>query len=159
MSEPQVETTDTTAAVLTHVTFDEFLSLMTNERTTMIVQEYNRQVSYGEFGGIGEDAGFGDTCYVKNAIPVLEPTKNNLLVQILDQVALNSFTGTEQERIEAAAVESLNNFGLPTHVVHLTASVYGVFCLEDFKYKHIGPVQGAVICYRTAANIAFRVMD
>ena len=67
--------------------------------------------------------------------------------------------GTEQDRIEAAAMDSLDNFGVPTHVVKLTSNLYGVFGLEDFKYKHIGPAQGCVLCYRTVSNIVFRAMD
>jgi hypothetical protein len=151
---------ETTAATLKVVSFEEFLAEMPSESTTVVIQEYNRQISYGEIETAEDgEATFGDSMYVRSAVHVLEPTKNNLLAQILDQVALGSFTGTEQERIEAAAVQSMENFGLPTHCVKMSPNIYGIFSMEDFKYKHIGPAQGAVVCYRTACNIVFRVID
>ena len=152
----------TAAGNLKVVTFEQFLTEMPSEYTTQVLLSYNRLISYGDFEEPTEEGGVpvvGDSTYVRDAVIVQEPTKANLYTQILDQVAFGSFTGTEQERIEAAAMESMENFGLPTHIVKFSGKICGVFGMEDFKYKHIGPAQGAVMCYATARNIVFRVMD
>lgn len=157
----KIEKVMTTGGELTKVSLEEFIALIGVERCTDLVSQYNSTVSYGTFEDSTVPAGDipqqEDSTYIRTAVLLNENSAHNQLLHILDQVSFLDTQGKDRnDKVEIAAVHSLENFGVPTHIVEITWNCWGVFCIEDFKYKFMDPTKGAIICYAPARNVIFR---
>ena len=161
MSNKTVETITTTAGVLKKVTLEEFIEEIPMEAAIHLVTQYNALTSYceGENSSVAPDGlpQYEDSTYIRTAVILTENSAQQQLLHILDQVNFVHAKGTSRdEKIEDAAISSMEQFGLPTHLVEITHHCYGMFCLEDFKYKLLNPTKGAIICYAPNRNLVFR---
>jgi hypothetical protein len=156
------QTVQTTAGLIKVVTLEEFVSEIPTVTAMNLVEQHNALLSTGsEYGTSvvppGGNIPDEDSTYVRCAVALAEQSAHNQLLHILDQVNFVHAAGnTRDERIEDVAVRCMENFGVPTHLVQITWNSYGMFCMDDFKYKVLNPTKGATICYAPNRNLIFR---
>jgi hypothetical protein len=151
----------TTAGMLKQVTLEEFIAEIPVETCYNLIEQYNTCLSHGDSENINvpdsELPNNDDSTYTRDFVILTENSLQHQLMHILDQVQFATIEGKDQlDKIENAAVTSLENFGAPTHLVEITRNCYAVFCMEDFKRKLISPTLGAIICYAPNRNLIFR---
>lgn len=153
----------TTAGRLKKVSLEEFLSEIPLEVAGSVLEQYNTCTSYGDSESSnvpdGELPREDDSLYMRYAVALNENSQHQQLMHILDQVSFADVSEDNvdrNDRVELAAVLCMENYGIPTHLVEITWNCYGIFCMDDFKYKILNPTKGAVICTAPKRNIIFR---
>lgn len=163
MQQKKKNTILTTAGEIEKVTLEEFIARIPMETAKDLVLQYNVQAEYASADSncvYPDETGMPkeeDTVYVRNAILVMENSRHNNLLHIMDQVDYVSVEGKDRdEKFEHAAVICLENFGSPTHLVEISWNCFGMFCIDDFKCKIIDPAHSAILCYTPRRNVIFR---
>jgi hypothetical protein len=143
----------TTSGAVYVVSLEEFINVLQHDTVNNSVYQYNAQQTPSS----SMDSDNHDTLYSRNAIPLREANRANFIEEILSQTKFFIPTQTDDStwtsKVEAAALESMENFGNPTHLVEVVRNVYGLFCKEDFAVKISSPLRVGLVCYRNNCNL------
>lgn len=151
-----------TLATLKEVSFKEFVESVENTKAHNTVEQYNVQVDYGtlNFGGEEDNktSNEHDSTYVRSIGLVDELTDLKVFGDVIDGCTLKNFEfGVDMnDRVEAAILESIENFGNPTHLVKFGDKTFGVLCKDDFTVRRLSDTTGVVLGFAPNRNVLFK---
>jgi hypothetical protein len=138
------------------VTFKEFLDAVATVNIKFNVQHYNCQIGTTSFeeDGRAEEVDL----YSRRAVTLIRGHVADVaLASLMPQLTLKFlFKRDLVEMVEEAAINSVENYGLPTHVVRLAPRYWMIANPEDFKLLKNGN-SVALVCYAPNKNFAGRI--
>jgi len=147
-------------ATLQEVTFKEFVESIQNQKAYHTVEQYNTQVGYGSPGGQEDNKtnSDNDSTYIRSVNLVDELTDLKVMGDLIDGCTFKTFPYDHgmNDRVEDAILESVENFGIPTHLVKLSDKTVAVLCKDDFIVRRLTDTTGTLIGYAPLRNIIFK---
>lgn len=127
------------------------------------VLEYDIQFGGATLDISGEDSGYKRVQVSLEAIDPNDDIVTNMAKQIISRSVPHQMHGkpeSKEEAYEIAAVEALENFATPTHVIHVKPNLVIAVDIEDFKVAMIddsGIIRMAVYTERVSAWRALEI--